>query len=161
MDYDKDIEIDDTALDLEWLDQASLMLKYTKHFAKTRKQLDEAKENLDVIKAELDKDIRNNPDDYGIDKITESVVQNTILLQPGYKLANKKVIDCKYEVDIAIAATRAFEQRKDALENLVRLHGQQYFAGPNTPRDLNWERRERQKRTDKKIASKLTRTNKK
>ena len=41
---------------------------------------------------------------------------------------------------------KAFEQRKDALENLVRLHGQQYFAGPKIPRDLPSEM---EKRTNK------------
>jgi hypothetical protein len=156
MDYEKDIQIDCDALDVEWLEQASLMLKYTRHLAKLRMELDQAKEELDVVKAELDKDIRTNPDDYDIDKITESVVENTIFLQKDYKLANKNIIQCKYEVDMAVGAVRAFEQRKDALENLVRLHGQQYFAGPRVPRDLSkeFEQHQRQQNVDKKITIK-------
>ena len=30
----------------------------------------------------------------------------------------------------------AFNHRKSTLENLVRLHGQEYFSTPNEPRDL-------------------------
>ena len=42
----------------------------------------------------------------------------------------------------------AIDQKKSALENLVKLHGQMYFAGPSIPRDLDkeWEKREKEKR---------------
>ena len=48
-------------------------------------------------------------------------------------------------------------RQKTALENLVKLHGQQYFAGPSVPRDLSkeWERHERQKSVDAGVGKKL------
>jgi hypothetical protein len=46
------------------------------------------------------------------------------------------------------------EQRKDALENMVRLHGQQYFAGPRIPRNLTEERQAKQKKADTQIKMK-------
>jgi len=48
-------------------------------------------------------------------------------------------------------------QRKDALENLVRLHGQQYFAGPKMPRDVQWERQQKIERSNDIVERKLTR----
>ena len=153
MNYEEEILIDVDALDLEWLEQPQLMLKYTKHQAETRKRMDFAKERLELVKAELDKSIRSNPGDYGIVKVTESVVQNTIILSDDYQVAMKDYLDIKYEYDIASGVVRSFEQRKSALENLVRLFGQEYFAGPSMPRDLSkeWQKRRDQKEVNKKV----------
>jgi hypothetical protein len=158
MNYEDDIKIDETSLDIEWLDHASKMMRYARHAATMRQRLDLAKETVDLVKAELDKDIRTNPEKYDIEKVTEAVVQNTILMQDRYKKANENFINVKYETDIAANAVRAFDARRDALENLVRLHGQQYFAGPSIPRDITWEREQMQKKADKVIAEKTRRT---
>lgn len=155
MNYEDDIRIDETALDLEWLDQAKLMMKYVRYAAKARMELDLAKERLDSVKAELDKNIRMNPEKYDLAKVTDAAVSATLLGLDDYTVANQTVIEAKYEADIASGAVRAFEQRKDALENLVKLHGQQYFAGPKLPRDLQWERESKQKQVDDSIASKV------
>ena len=37
MNYEQDIRIDETSLDVEWLDQPSLMMTYARHSAKSRK----------------------------------------------------------------------------------------------------------------------------
>ena len=155
--YEKDIEIDGEALDQEWLGQSALYLKYSRHYADMTKRMDESKQNLDIAKAEADKRIRKNPENYGIDKITEAVVMNSILIEEGYKDAYDEYLSAKYEVDMARAAVSAFEQRKSALENLVRLFGQNYFSGPNVPYEINreWESKEKESRTNKKTAEGL------
>ena len=158
MNYEKDIKIDPDSLDIEWLEQASLMLKYTRYQAGLQLDEDEAKENLEFITAELDKEIRTNPEKFGIEKITEGVVRNTILLKDEYKEANKEYLTARFENNVGKGAVRSVDGRKTALENLVKLHGQQYFAGPKVPRDLSWEVKERQKRSDKGVAGKLKRT---
>jgi hypothetical protein len=157
MNYEEDIKIDETALDIEWLEQPKLFMRYARYAAETQKMLDLAKTNLDLVKAELDKAVRENPDKFGIEKLTETVVLNTILSLPEYKEANEKYINAKFEAEIAKSAVRAFEQRKEALENLVRLHGQQYFAGPKVPRDLTAEREKLQKRVDEQVSKNLNR----
>jgi len=160
MDYEKDIRIEESALDVEWLDQSSLMFRYAQNAAECRRKLDLAKEALDFVRAELDKEIRTSPEDFGIEKVTEAVVQNAIITQERYKEANVNFINRKFEADIAQGAVRAVDARKDALENLVRLNGQQYFAGPKMPRDLSKEREDREARTKEVnagIASKMRR----
>jgi len=146
MNYDQDIRIDETALDVEWLNQASLMMKYARHAADCRMNLDLAKERVDFVKAELDKSIRESPSKFKIEKLTEGAIQNIIITQEKYMDAEEKLIHARYELDIANAAVRAFDARKDALENLVRLHGQQYFAGPSIPRNLKLEAEKREQR---------------
>lgn len=155
LNYEQDINIDETALDLEWKMQPMLMMKYCTHMAHAKKALDLATEKLDVLRAKLDKEIRLNPEKYGLAKVTETALENTILLQPEYEEANKEYIEAKYEYEIAQAAVRAMDQKKSALENLVKLLGMSYFAGPTTPRDLSkeWEAKKaaRQKEVDKMI----------
>lgn len=153
MDYEKDIKIDETALDTEWLEQPRLMIQYSQYTAQAQKEMEYAKENLEVVRAELDKEIRSEPEKFDVNKLTETVVQNTILLQERYREANKEYLEARYEYEMAKNAIRAFDQRKDALENLVRLYGQQYFAGPNAPRDLSkeWEQKEKQRNADKRV----------
>lgn len=137
--YEEDTLIEPSALDLEWLKQADLMRKYAKHSAEMDKLVDEKKEKLDVEQARIEMDIRSNPEKYGISKLTEGAIQSTMLLQPELQKIRQEFIDAKYESRIAIAAVRAIDQRKTALENLVRLLGVSYFAGPMTPRDLTKE----------------------
>ncbi len=139
LDYECDIAIDSDALDVEWLQQPELMRRYSQHAAETKRELDEAKERLDVGKAKIETDIRINPEKYELAKATEGAIQSAIILQPEYQKLAKAYSDARYEHEIAGAAVRAVDQRKTALENLVRLLSLSYFAGPQTPRDLQKE----------------------
>jgi hypothetical protein len=143
MNYEKDVRIDETSLDIEWLEQSSLMLKYGINESDLEKKKDLLKEKLDLTKADLDRKIRENPESFEISKITETVVANTIIMQDEYKEVYHEFLEVQHEYNIAKVAVRAIAQRKDALENLVRLHGQQYFAGPKVPRDIAKERQNR------------------
>jgi hypothetical protein len=139
MDYEKDTDIDEQALDVEWLQQAHLMRKYTKYASMKKKEMDEAKERLDFGKAQLQREIRNQPSDFGIAKVTEAGIESTVLLQPEYRELKQEYTKAQYEYDVAMGAVRAIDQKKTALENLVRLLGVSYFAGPVVPRDLTQE----------------------
>ncbi len=164
MNYEKDIEIDETALDIEWLSQPTLFMKYSQHSAEMRRNVDETKQILDVTRAELDNEIRNDPSKFDLPKVTDTAVAAAILTTNKYKKAYKEYLDAKYEADMAQAAVIAFDQRKTALENMVRLHGQQYFAGPKVPRDLPTLRAQRKaeeestKKVNAGISSKLKRS---
>jgi hypothetical protein len=155
MNYEEDMKIDEQSLDIEWLEQPGLMFRYTKYAADIRLRADKAKENLDLVKADIDKDIRTNPEKYDIEKITETVVLNTIIGNVRYRKANEELSNAQYELNIANGAIRAIEARKDALENLGRLLGLQYFAGPKIPRNLSEEKESRQKKINSSITSKI------
>ena len=158
MDYEKDLEIDSEALDIEFLNQASLFMRYAKHSANMRKLVDEAKQNLDIVKAKTDSDIRKRPKAYGLEKVTDKAIDAAILIHRGYQRANQYFLNAKYEADMASSAVQAMNIRKESLENLAKLHGQSYFAGPRVPHDLKALQDSRQKKVDAGIASKLTRT---
>jgi len=158
MNYETDIVIDEQSLDIEWLEQPRLMLKYARHASEAKKKLDQAKEKLDLVKSELDREIRMNPDEFDLAKVTDSAVSATIPTCAKYKDASEAFIQAKFEADIAMNAVYAFNARKDALENLVKLYGQQYFAGPKMPRDITWERQAHAEKVNAGVASKLKRT---
>lgn len=147
MEYEQDIEIDVEALDAEWLDHSRRMFVYCSHAAESHRDMDFSKERLDVVKAEIDQRVRANPDQYGLSPgsrgITEGSIQSTVLTQPEYQEATRDYLQKKYEYEVAQGAVRAFDHRKSALENLVRLHGQSYFAGPAVPHELSDLRQQR------------------
>ncbi len=148
-----DKQIDPDTLDIAWLEQADLYYKYSDAWntALNEKndlkiEVERQKEKIEEAKADLDLDIRKNPDTYDIDKVTESAIQSAIHVNPDYKKELETMYDLKKEFNEAQAKANrlyscvaAMEQRKTALENLVRLINQQYFSTPSEPRDLSHE----------------------
>lgn len=152
-DFEKDVMIDPDALDVEWLEQPRLMLKYGQIAAEAKNTADNLKEALDSFKAGLDLDIRKEPEKFGIAKITEGAIQSAILQDDKHKELSEELANARYEAEMAKVASMAISTRKDALENLVRLFGMQYFAGPNLPRDLNheWEAHIKDRESNSKV----------
>lgn len=142
--YDQDVEIDESILDVMWIEQPRLMLRYSRIAAHAHQVMDLAEERVNFVKSRLSRDIRSDPAAFDVTPgqrgITEEQVKAAIRLNEEYRAATRAFITAKYEFDVALGASRAFDQRRAALENLVRLHGQQYFAGPAVPHDLSAER---------------------
>ena len=146
-DYERDIEIDESALDVEWLEQPQLMRRYCHLAAHAHQAMLLAEERLNFVKSTLARDIRADPAAFevmpGSRGITEDQIKAATRIQESYRAASRSYISAQYEYEVAQGAVRSFDQRKSALENLVRMHGQQYFAGPSVPRDLSAERQRR------------------
>jgi len=124
------LELDSDRLDEQWLEQPRLYHKYARKLANAKQTLEECKARLELVKAELGREIRLNPLGFGLEKITEAVVANTIIIQQGYKDAQEEYIAGKHRVDVVQAVVTTLDHRKRALESLVTLHGQDYFSTP-------------------------------
>lgn len=159
LDYERDLHIDESALDIEWLGQPSLMMKYSKELASAERDVSRLKEKKEVVMAELDKDIRTNPEDFQLEKvkITEAVVKAAILMAKEYKEVSTELIEAQYEARMLKGAVESVEVRKFALQDLVKLHGQRYFAGPNIPRDITFEVKQQYARTQANSTVKIRR----
>jgi len=157
MDYEKDMHIDEEALDVELLNQPERVYKYSKLLAEAKQELELAKENLSLVKAEIDLDIRDNPDKYKLQKVTETAITNIILLEEEYKEAQARLNKAMYEVNVLQGAVYAINDRKSSLENLVKLHGQDYFAGPSIPHNLSELRKEKQEELHHNIGKSMKR----
>lgn len=150
MDYEKDIEMDESQLDVEWLEQPGKFLRYSKDLVDAQYNLDIAKENYELIRAKADGRIRDNPsafncpeDKGGNPKPTEGWIASTLLQEDDVKQAQMELNEARKEFGYLQAAVRAFDQRKVSLENLTRLVLADYFARPSEPRDLTAVMKER------------------
>jgi len=139
-DYYADIEIEKDALDEEWIKQPMLFFRYSEKCSEARREMDLAKEELDLVRADLDRRIREAPGDFGLAKATETAISNAILLHEDYKAASRKLIKARHTWDLLSKAVQAFDQKKAALENLVRLLSLGYFADPQQPEGSEWNR---------------------
>jgi hypothetical protein len=142
MDYKHDCRIDETSLDIEWLNQAELSIQYGEYWAICRRKLTESEEKIKVIRAGLIKEANDNPMKCcKKDKPTVTDIEAYYRTHPEHIKAKNDWVQTQYDCDIAeVAKNEIGFTRKLALENLVRLHGQSYFAGPSVPRNLNEER---------------------
>lgn len=157
LNYEKDLKINEDALDLELLDQASLFMKYAKHYAFTQKEVENAKQVLDITKADLDLKIRSNPEKFKIEKVTEGAIQSAILISKEFQEANMRCLNAQYEKNMAGNAVQSMTMRKEMLEGMIKLLAQSYFAGPSVPHDLSKLKADREKATESRIGTRLTR----
>jgi len=125
------VHIDLGQLEQEWLKQPRLYEKYATKLAEAKAELVSVEAQFDVTEAEIKLEIRKRPKKFGYaDKPTEAVVKELLVSDLRYQKALKRVNDAKHTVDILVATVNTLEHRKRTLENLVTLHGQNYFSKP-------------------------------
>lgn len=165
LNYEDDAYIDDQALDLEWLEQAQLARKYGRNYARWEAKVRETEENIKVVRAELISKANRFPDKYlklpdGV-KPTLPIIEAYYRNNERHKEAKREWLDACEERDNAkIAYEEISKTRKAALQNMVQLHGMDYFAGPAIPHNLKDERKRRNEKVDERIAAKMTRRKK-
>jgi hypothetical protein len=124
------LKIDEYRLDEEWVGQPRMYFEWARKHAAAVLRLDKAKSNLELTKADVDASVRATPSAYGITKITEKGVEAAVVATKDHQDAVNEVSQAKHDAAVVKAAVEALDQRKAALENLVRLHGQSYYANP-------------------------------
>lgn len=147
------LEIDPLKLDDEWLRQSKLYMEYAERSANARRELDNARNYLEIILAEQDQYVRKHPKKLKLgDKITESLISAVVNQRESVKKARQAVIDASYEVNVCGSAVTALEHKKRALTMLVELHTQNYFSEPSRSASSRVNE-EMEKSKGKKLAS--------
>jgi len=124
-------KIDEHDLVREWVEQPELFYKYARRLADARLELSQRETAVDVAKADADNLIRERPKKFGLpEKPTEAAIKAAIINMPSYTQAMKFLHEAAHAVALLDAAVKTLDHRKRALENLVDLHGQNYFASP-------------------------------
>lgn len=129
---EEDLAIDKLRLDKEWLHQAQLYLKYAMASAHFNKVSALAADNVKVVEATLEADAAEDPDKclgVGV-KATNDRCKAYALQHPERARARDKAIQAQYNASMALNAVFAMNQRKDALEQLVRLMGMELNSTP-------------------------------
>jgi len=139
MDNELNLTIDENNLLNEWKDQAAMMLDYGIQFADAMQARDEAKAKMSVVAAEVERDIRTDPDAFGLSKVTEAVVASTIVAQPEHKKALKEFNKACHGCLVLQAAVTALAHRKSSLQGMTDLFLRQWYADPTSaeqPKEL-------------------------
>lgn len=153
IDFERDIRIDETALDVEWLEQATLALKYVKYLVKLKAKLRRLEEKKKITRSELILEVNADPEGLiGKKKPNANDIEAYYRAHDDYKEVIEELLEVQEKVEFAeLAKNEICWTRKAALENLVQLHGQMYFAGPKVPRNLTDERK--RKEMDRKAST--------
>ena len=125
------LEPDINKLVWEWVRQPKLFFHWSEKLRKARKRLERAERDFKLTQSEIDLKIRKSPKKYGLsEKPLEKAIANVVLQKPKFKAAQKIVFKIQDRVNTLKNVVVSLDQRKKALEKLVDLHGQQYFATP-------------------------------
>lgn len=127
--YEADLTIDQDHLDKEWRQQPSTFMAYYKESVTADMEARRAKEKLELVKVELYLSIRGEKEAQG-GKFTEAVLDAEVKISDEYQEALTEYNNASAESEILSGAVKAFDQRKAALENLVKLHIAGYFSSP-------------------------------
>ena len=111
--YEEDMTIDSSALDVEWLGQASLALRYGKHFVQLGLQVAKLQERKKTLRSELIQEVNRDPEKCcNKAKPNASDIEAYYRVHPDYQTLIEELLQAEYELQYAdvakwqIAATR-------------------------------------------------------
>lgn len=135
MSYRTDLKIDRYNLDDELVRQPQLYMQYALRAAEASIEKQEAKDRLEIVKADLDGKIRTDPDKYNIPegKASEGAIKAKIAKHSKVKRYNRLYLKALKNEKFLNEAKVAFTHRKKMLEALVSLNIQLHFAEPKVP----------------------------
>ncbi len=145
-DNELNLDIDPMKLDQEWVKHPKQYHVWAKKFADAQFEFDKSKSKLELVKATLDSEIRSQPESFGLSKITENVVTNTIITQPEHRQATKELNEKRHELEILKAGVTALEHKKRQLTVLAELWIRDYYSTP-TVHGTSEEGKDFEKRT--------------
>lgn len=124
------IEIDMHDLARGWAEHSGRYFKLSLRLATARNDCSEAKINQDLCQAQMMDKIGSNPTKYSLTKTTDAAIKAAVVASKEYQAATERVNETKFAQDILQGGLDAMDHRKRALENIVTLRGQAYFADP-------------------------------
>lgn len=126
--FEKDVSIDRTKLDLENAKQPLISAKYLKKYIAAVNRKMRAQTTFNKQKAIMAGEIRKNPGEYGIDRLSETAVQLALSTHYLYHSSEEDYIKAitnfeEFEKKMGIVRERAF-----ILRNLSTLIDSSYFT---------------------------------
>jgi len=126
LNYKRDVQINPHKLDKEWIAQPALVIDYNEALAYAKNETDKAKEALEIATANAINMIVKTEEK----RPTEKVMDAMITADPAIQKLTQDLIKARHAEALLVAACRGIDQRGQALSNLVKLHGMNYFAEP-------------------------------
>lgn len=102
------------------IDQAGYRQRYGSLHAKACALADSAKMLLDQTRAEIELDVRKNPGEYGLNKVTEGAIDAVVVLDAAVQEAGNFLIESKSLVEDTKSTVTAFDHRRDMIVQLSK-----------------------------------------
>jgi hypothetical protein len=90
-----------------------------------------AKLKLDTVRAEVDAEVRTNPEGFGLSKVTESAISGAVTLDSRVQDAEREHLEAQRANDNAQVMVNALEHRRSMINNEVQLYVSQYWVETN------------------------------
>lgn len=130
-DFEKDISINKFKLDEECISHSSLYGRYASACSDAKTEVSRAKDNLELVQAERNLEIRKELADSGV-KVTEAMVTASLVNDEQVIKAKNKLRETEDVYGKLSVAVQAFEHRKSELDNLVKLYCSGYYSMPSS-----------------------------
>jgi hypothetical protein len=141
-DFKENIQIDKYSLDLEFEKHPMLYHEFAMDLILAEEERDTAKDKLELIRSQLDLAIRSDPKLFLIDKLTEGAINSTINQNKKFQESQATYNKAVNSVRVLKVAVESLNQKKAALENLVRLYLGEYYS-KEAPREIKENAAER------------------
>lgn len=129
--FENDIAIDLDDLHTEWRTHSSTRYKYATEVSHLDRVLKKIGEEIATVKARLVRKCKEENAKATVQQIDAFCIENEM-----YIVVREKQLDAEYELNMAKNALKAFDDRKSALENEVRLWIANYFSAPTEERQI-------------------------
>lgn len=131
MEKTKDVfAVDKYALDREYVTQVDLRKEYCRKAAESNEEHRRSEGRLKVIEAEVKAEIRKDPASFGVDKATEDSIKSAMILDSRYQDALDEEITAEKEKNMHIGFLKVLDDRKSAIENLLKMVLGEFYAHP-------------------------------
>jgi ClpP class serine protease len=135
MRYKEQLLINKQALDDECVRSGALYDEWASAEAEANEERDDAKAYSDLVRAEVELEVRgmkveeiNSKYSLKLSSITESTIKSIVSIDARVLEAQQLYAGIRTKAAKLRVAVDSFSKRHDALQNLVKLHGQGYFS---------------------------------
>lgn len=127
----------------EWPRHPGVYVRWSVKLADARRDYEERKSRLEVVAAELSRDIRTNPENYGLARTSNDAVAEAVVLQEKYRKAQARVHAARHRMDVVQAFVNGLEHKKRMMESWTQLLVSGVYAAPRLPKEQSREFSER------------------
>jgi hypothetical protein len=124
LDFHEDLKINKFRLDQECELQPGLYMRYAEAAAQAKKEFDDAWEDVKVVRAELIKEAGENG------AKNDAQREAYYRTHTRHKAAKSRKLKAEYNYNILNYCVFALQQRKSAIEMLVKLWAGEYYSEP-------------------------------
>lgn len=130
------LDIDLYSLEKEWARQGNLMRSWCKKKARADRMTRDAKDYMEYVKAKLSLQARHQPDRFRITKVTDASVEQAVIIHGTFREAQKAYSLAKEAADMIGATVEGLRNKRDALQDMVKLLLNDYYAEPRIPKGV-------------------------